>query len=210
MTYAKKGTLARPNSELHVANIWHRIARFPLHHPHKFRAIQGHLLSQAYYTFVTTMTPTKKRLEKEFHGLRTSAGVHEGYSVQLKNGEIFEWTGSIHGLENSPYEGGTFAFHMQFTDDYPEEPPKIHFTTKIYHPNVTGRTGAISWNMIGSEWHRNDTVEKVLIGLRRLLERPELESAVEIDIANEYANQRDMFERKARIWTTKTAHEGSS
>jgi ubiquitin-protein ligase len=156
------------------------------------------------------MTPTKKRLEKEFHGLRDSAAVHQGYTVQLKNGEIFEWTGFIHGLENSPYEGGTFAFHMQFTDAYPEEPPKIQFTTKIYHPNVNGRTGAIGWNMIGSEWHRNDTVEKVLIGLRRLLEKPELESAVEIDIANEYANQSEIFERKARMWTAKSAHEGSA
>jgi ubiquitin-conjugating enzyme E2 D/E len=152
------------------------------------------------------MTPTKKRLEKEFQSLRTSGGVHEGYSVQLKNGDIFEWTGFIQALENSPYEGGTFAFHTQFTEAYPEEPPKFHFTTKIYHPNVNGRTGTVSWKMIGSEWHRNDTVEKVLIGLRRLLERPELESAVEIDIANEYANQRDVFERKARMWTAKTAH----
>jgi ubiquitin-protein ligase len=40
---------------------------------------------------------------------------------------------------------------MLFTDDYPEEPSKIHFTTKIYHPNVAGRTGAIGWKMIGSE-----------------------------------------------------------
>jgi ubiquitin-conjugating enzyme E2 D/E len=158
----------------------------------------------------TTMTPAKKRLEKEFHGLRKSAGVHEGYSVDLKNGEIFEWTGSIHGLENSPYEGGTFAFHIRFTDAYPEEPPKIHITTKIYHPNVNARTGAVSWKMIGEDWHHNDTVEKVLIGLRRLLVKPELESAVEVDVGNEYANQRDVFEKKARMWTAKTAHADST
>jgi ubiquitin-protein ligase len=130
--------------------------------------------------------------------------------VALQNGEIFEWTGSIHGLESSPYEGGTFAFHVQFTDAYPEEPPKIHFTPKMYYPNVNGRTGAVSWKMIGEDWHRNDTVEKVLTGLRRMLERPELESAVEIDIANEYTNQRHVFRRKAKMWTAKTAHEASA
>ena len=153
------------------------------------------------------MTPTKKRLEKEFQSLRKSPA--EGYHVDLKHGDIFEWIGTLHGLDNSPYEGGTFAFHIQFTDDYPEKPPKVNFTTKIYHPNVDGRTGVVSWKMLGEDWHHNHTMEKILMSLRTLLDHPELESAVEVKIANEYANSRGAFEMHAKQWTTKCAKEGS-
>ncbi|KAI4643961.1 uncharacterized protein J4E78_009742 [Alternaria triticimaculans] len=145
------------------------------------------------------MTPTKKRLEKEYQSLRKTPAA--GYHVELKHGDIFEWTGTLHGLSASPYEGGTFAFHIQFTDEYPEAPPKLNFTTKIYHPNVDARTGVVSWKMIGEEWHHNNTMEKVLIGLRTLLDHPELESAVEVGIANEFANERGVFEKRAREWT---------
>jgi ubiquitin-conjugating enzyme E2 D/E len=153
------------------------------------------------------MTPTKKRLEKEFHGLRKSPA--DGYHVELKYGEIFDWLGTLHGLDNSPYEGGNFNFYIQFTKEYPEEPPKVNFTTKIYHPNVDGRTGVVSWKMLGEEWHHNNTIEKVLMSLRTLLDHPELESAVEVKIANEYANSRGAFEKHAREWTQRCAKEDS-
>jgi len=149
------------------------------------------------------MTPTKKRLEKEYQSLRKTPAA--GYNVELKHGDIFEWTGTLHGLDNSPYEGGKFAFHIQFTEDYPEKPPKLNFTTKIYHPNVDARTGVVSWKMLGEEWHHNNTMEKVLIGLRTLLDHPELESAVEVGIANEYANSRGAFEKHAKDWTQRCA-----
>ncbi|KNG45122.1 ubiquitin conjugating enzyme [Stemphylium lycopersici] len=154
------------------------------------------------------MASTQKRLEKEFHGLRKTPA--NGYQVELKYGEIFEWLGSLTGLQNSAYEGGTFNFHLQFTDAYPEKPPTLKFTTKIYHPNVDGRTGAVSWKMLGEDWHHNHTVERVLIGLRTLLDHPELESAVEVDIANEYANSRKEFEKHAKEWTERCAMEGSA
>jgi len=153
------------------------------------------------------MTPTKKRLEKEYQSLRKTPA--DGYRVSLKHGDIFEWTGTLHGLSASPYEGGTFAFHIQFTDEYPEAPPKVNFTTKIYHPNVDGRSGVVGWRMLGEDWHHNNTMEKVLIGLRTLLDHPELESAVEVGIANEYANSRGAFEKHAKDWTQRCAKEGS-
>ncbi|KAF1837822.1 UBC-like protein, partial [Decorospora gaudefroyi] len=151
------------------------------------------------------MSPRQKRIEKELEGLLRTP--HEGYSVGLKHDDIYEWTGFIRGVQHHYYENGTFGLHIQFTDDYPDEPPKIHFTTKIYHPNVDNRTGAISCHMLGKDWNSNITIEKILMSLRLLLTTPELESAVDVKIANEYANDKKTFEKKAREWTEKYATE---
>jgi ubiquitin-conjugating enzyme E2 D/E len=148
---------------------------------------------------------TKKRLEREFHNLRKNP--NDSYRVELRHGDIFEWLGSLKGLKNSPYEGGTFNFHLQFTCDYPEKPPTLKFTTKIYHPNVNGRTGAVGWNMLGKNWHHNNTMEKVMMSLRALLGHPELQSTADNGMAIEFAYQRKRFVEHAKEWTQRCAME---
>ncbi|EJK43673.1 hypothetical protein THAOC_37858, partial [Thalassiosira oceanica] len=56
--------------------------------------------------------------------------------------------GSITGPEGTAYEGGVFEVDILISKEYPFEPPKMKFTTKIWHPNVSSQTGAIclvSW-----------------------------------------------------------------
>lgn len=42
----------------------------------------------------------------------------------------------IEGPSQSPYEGGFFKLELFLPEDYPMEPPKARFLTKIYHPNI--------------------------------------------------------------------------
>lgn len=37
--------------------------------------------------------------------------------------------------DDTPWEGGTFNLLLEFTEEYPNKPPKIKFVTKMFHPN---------------------------------------------------------------------------
>jgi len=51
--------------------------------------------------------------------------------------------GKINGPESTCYEGGIFEIDIRIPKQYPFEPPKMKFTTKIWHPNISSQTGAI-------------------------------------------------------------------
>ena len=42
----------------------------------------------------------------------------------------------IEGAEDTPYAKGSFRLHLSMPQRYPFEPPKVSFTTPIYHPNI--------------------------------------------------------------------------
>ena len=51
--------------------------------------------------------------------------------------------GTIQGPQGTPYEGGVFEIDIDIPKQYPFEPPKMKFSTKIWHPNISSQTGAI-------------------------------------------------------------------
>ena len=51
--------------------------------------------------------------------------------------------GKIKGPQGTPYEGGIFEIDIRIPKQYPFEPPKMKFNTKIWHPNISSQTGAI-------------------------------------------------------------------
>merc|ERR1719223_2216368 len=60
----------------------------------------------------------------------------DGFSAGLLADNIFEWQIMIIGPQNTPYDGGFFKATLKFPPEYPQLPPKMVFTSEMWHPNV--------------------------------------------------------------------------
>lgn len=64
-------------------------------------------------------------------------------ATPVKAGDLNHLKGTINGPLGTCYEGGVFEVDIIIPKQYPFEPPKMKFTTKVWHPNVSSQTGAI-------------------------------------------------------------------
>jgi len=60
---------------------------------------------------------------------------------------------------DSPYSGGVFFLSITFPTDYPFKPPKVSFSTKIYHPNINAN-GSICLDILRDQWSPALTISK--------------------------------------------------
>lgn len=56
------------------------------------------------------------------------------------------------GPPDTYYKGSIFEVYIYLPKNYPFKSPSIAFKTKIYHPNIDDRSGAICLNVINETW----------------------------------------------------------
>ena len=129
---------------------------------------------------------------------------------------------------DSPYAGGAFFLSINFPNDYPFTPPRVNFTTKIYHPNIDAN-GSFSLDiLIPERWSPKLTTSdgesfdvmfgsdadayaagSVLLSIRSLMLNPDPDRSnypgnfVVRDIAHMYKTDSARYEATAREWTRK-------
>jgi len=118
--------------------------------------------------------------------------------------DIYKWQATLMGPSDSPYEGGVFYLDIQFSEEYPFKPPKIFFTTKIYHPNINGN-GGICLDILKDQWSPALTISKVLLSICSLLTDPNPDDPLVISIANLYTRDIEEYKMKARAYTIQYA-----
>merc|ERR1712176_469079 len=111
------------------------------------------------------------------------------------------------GPEGTPYEGGVFDVDVLIPSEYPFEPPKMKFTTKIWHPNISSQTGAICLDILKDQWSPALTIKTALLSLRALLSSPEPNDPQDAEVADMYKTDRKKFEKTAKFWTETYAKE---
>ena len=108
------------------------------------------------------------------------------------------------GPEDSPYSGGVFFLNIVFPPDYPFKPPKVTFTTKIYHCNINSN-GSICLDILKDQWSPALTISKVLLSISSLLTDANPDDPLVPEIANLYKNNRESHDNTAREWTQRYA-----
>lgn len=118
--------------------------------------------------------------------------------------DLFKWEGVIMGPADSPYQGGVFKLEILFPVDYPFKPPKIQFTTKIYHPNIN-TAGLICLDILKQQWSPALTISKVLLSITSLLTDPNPDDPFVPEIAQLYKANKAKYEENARLHTLRYA-----
>jgi ubiquitin-conjugating enzyme E2 D/E len=118
--------------------------------------------------------------------------------------DLFHWQATIMGPSDSPYSGGVFFLSIHFPTDYPFKPPKVNFTTRIYHPNINSN-GSICLDILRDQWSPALTISKVLLSICSMLTDPNPDDPLVPEIAHVYKSDRTRYENTAREWTRKYA-----
>ena len=149
------------------------------------------------------MAQALKRIQKELTEFNNDPP--EGFSAgPVDDSDMFKWEACITGPEESPYEGGNFQLSIEFPKDFPFKPPKVEFTTKVYHPNVKS-TGTICLDILKDAWSPDITVSKILLAIQNLLINPNIDHPLEPEIAELYKKDKAAYDKKAKEWTEKYA-----
>ena len=147
---------------------------------------------------------TIKRLQTELTNIKKNQLTN--ISANPINDNLHQWTATIIGPSDTPYENGIFKLFIQFPEKYPFKPPKITFTTKIYHPNINS-SGDICLDTLSSAWSPILTIPQVLLSISSLMASPNPDDPLVGAAAREYKNNRESYNTIVKEWTKKYAVE---
>ena len=117
---------------------------------------------------------------------------------------LFRWMATIKGPEDTPYEGGIFHLKIAIPNNYPFNPPKIRFVTRVYHPNINGE-GGICIDILRDQWSAAMTIDKVLLSISALLGDPNPADPLEPEIARVFKHNRQLFNQTVKEWVRQYA-----
>ena len=133
-----------------------------------------------------------KRLMQEFKELvsNPTEGVVAGPAGE---DSFFEWEAMVLGPGDTPFADGCFSARLTFPPDYPLNPPKMRFTTPLFHPNVY-KNGEVCISILhppgddkygyeksSERWSPVQSVEKILMSVISMLAEPNADSPANVD-----------------------------
>ncbi|KYR01925.1 ubiquitin-conjugating enzyme E2 [Tieghemostelium lacteum] len=148
------------------------------------------------------MATSNKRLQKEITDILKTPPTW--CTAQVVGDNLHKWKATVIGPENSPYEKGNFEIELDIPVDYPFKPPALKFTTKIYHPNIKS-DGTVCSELLSQNWSPQLKIFDVLTTIRLLLQEPNPESPLEVEIAQQFKNDRNAFNKAAKEYCKKYA-----
>lgn len=138
------------------------------------------------------------RLQREFIDMENRP--IEGINATPLADNLLNWDCVIIGPEGTPYENGVFYLDFQISPEYPLEPPKVTFRTKVYHPNIDD-SGNICVDILKGNWSSVLTISQVLLSISSLFLDPNPGDPLKPEVARQYMENKDLFNQTAEQWT---------
>ncbi|CAD7973367.1 unnamed protein product [Amoebophrya sp. A25] len=143
------------------------------------------------------MAVIPKRIEKETQKLQTELPTGVTCKPTEENYRYFKIT--MAGPQQTPYENGTYALELFLPEQYPMEPPKVRFLTKIYHPNID-KLGRICLDILKDKWTPALQIRTVLISIQALLSAPNADDPLDPTVAKHFKENAKEALQLARNW----------
>ena len=116
----------------------------------------------------------ERRLLKDLKKLE-SEDSSSGITATPEDDSLFRWRAVIFGPDDTEWEGGIFKLVLEFSEDYPNKPPKVKFLTKMFHPNIYN-DGSICLDILQNMWSPVYDVSSILTSIQSLLCDPNTKS----------------------------------
>lgn len=98
---------------------------------------------------------------------------------------LHHFTGYLVGPADTPYAHGVFHLDVRVPTSYPLAPPRVRFTTPVFHPNVHARTGEICLDVLRKEaWSPAWSLAACMRAIVALLAAPAADSPLNCDAGN--------------------------
>lgn len=119
---------------------------------------------------------------------------------------LFVWSATIFGPDETPWEGGVFSLRITFGEQYPEKPPRVRFTSEMYHPNVY-TDGTLCMDIIQDQWSPCHNICTILTSIQSLLCDPNPASPANPEAAQLFTSDKQAYAKKIRRVAQKSTEE---
>ena len=158
-----------------------------------------------------------ERIIEEFKDINRNPISNCGVTVGLVNeNDYTEWKVSLLGPKDTSYKNGLFFLSIKFPNDYPNKAPEVCFLTPIYHVNVNPKApktfgdgneslghvciSTLNW------WKPEYRMREVLTNIFALFYMANPDSPYGLDRADEFRDNRAVYEEKIKAFTKKYAN----
>ena len=143
-------------------------------------------------------TDARRRLMRDFKKLQKDPPT--GVSGSPHSDNIMFWDAVIFGPDNTIWEGCICNLTLEFTEEYPNKPPKVKFVKpKMFHPNIY-LDGQICLDILQNQWSPIYDISAILTSIQSLLTDPNPNSPANSEAANLFqSNKREYARRVAEV-----------
>eukprot|EP00471_Norrisiella_sphaerica_P004438 CAMPEP_0184483284 /NCGR_PEP_ID=MMETSP0113_2-20130426/4923_1 /TAXON_ID=91329 /ORGANISM="Norrisiella sphaerica, Strain BC52" /LENGTH=293 /DNA_ID=CAMNT_0026863585 /DNA_START=190 /DNA_END=1071 /DNA_ORIENTATION=- len=140
-----------------------------------------------------------RRIQKELKELENDTSL--GIQVTTVSDSLSSLEGTFSGPQGTVYENGTFIVSIDIPERYPFEPPKVKFKTKVWHPNISSKTGVICLDILKDQWSPTLTIKTTILSIQALMSCPVPEDPQDAIVAKQYMSNNRAWQRTAALWT---------